>query len=69
MYFLLVKGQQQVVCAHDMGAKSFNESLFKHLPSENVHTVILWKTSSLQTSVLTGKTQASFKKQKKKSYM
>jgi len=44
-----------------MGPKSFTESLFKHLPAENVHTVILWKTSSQQNSVLVGETRASFK--------
>jgi hypothetical protein len=64
MHFLLIKGWQQVVCTHDTGPKSFNESLFKYLPAENVHTVILWKTSSQQTSVLGGKTRASFKPKK-----
>jgi len=47
-----------------MGPKSFDESLFKHIPAENVHTVILWKTSSQQPSVLAGETRASFKPKK-----
>lgn len=65
VHLLLKKGWQQVVCTHDMGPKSFNESLFKHLPVENVHTVIFWKSSSQQTSVLVRKTQTSFKPKKK----
>jgi hypothetical protein len=61
LHLLLIKGWQQVVCTHDTGPKSFIESLFKHLPAKNVHTLILWKTSSQQTSVLVGKKWASFK--------
>jgi len=64
LHLLLIKGWQQVVCTHDTGPKSLNDSLFKHLPAENVHTVILWKTSSQQSSVLVGKKWASFKQKK-----